>query len=437
MKGQLKKQIGFYGLTMVAVGSCIGSGIFIVPSDIAALLKSPDLIISAWLLGGVVAITGSLTFAELGARFPKVGGVYVYIREAFGHLWAFLYGWSTLTVITSGAIAALSLTFARYLSEYVELDSAGINVLGISVIISVTLINVLGVKWGEVFSNLFTTFKLLGILIIVAAGIALGSAVSDPAENQVTVTPEVSAIGLFALAMIGVLWSIGGWQHASYLSAETKNAERVVPRAMILGALIVTLTYILANIAYMRLLPLEVMAQSNAVAAEALRSVIPVGAHLVTILILISTFGSIGIFTMTAPRIYLAMAQDGKFFDSISKIHPTYGTPVNAILLQSGWAIVILLIWGTFEKVIASVVFMDWIFMIIAAFTVFVYRRRSDEKASFRTPGYPVVPLIFIAISVWFVTYMLFGRPEQALWGLGLLILGLPIYYWGRRRKEM
>jgi len=434
MNGQLKKQIGFYGLTMVAVGSCIGSGIFIVPSDIAALLKSPDLIIGAWLLGGVVAITGSLTFAELGSLFPKVGGVYVYIREAFGHLWAFLYGWSTLTVITSGAIAALSLTFARYLSTYIVLDNVGMTIVGITVITSVTLINVFGVKWGEVFSNLFTTFKLLGILIIVVAGIGLGSSASGTVEAQVTIEAS-SGIGLFALAMIGVLWSIGGWQHATFLSAETKNAVRVVPRAMILGALIVTLTYILANVAYMRLLPLEEMAQSKAVASDALRSVMPVGSHLVAVLILISTFGSIGIFTMTAPRIYLAMAQDGKFFNAISKIHPKYGTPANAILMQSGWAIVILLIWGSFEKVIASVVFMDWVFMIIAAVTIFVYRRRSEGKASFRTPGYPVVPLIFIGVSVWFVVYTLIGRPEQALWGIGLLILGLPVYYWGRRKE--
>lgn len=434
MSGELKRKIGFTGLTMVAVGSCIGSGIFIVPSDVAGHLGDPSLIFLVWALGGAVALTGSLTFAELGAQFPKAGGVYVFIREAFGPLTAFLYGWSILSVITSGAIAALSLTFARYVGEFVPLDGTGQLIVGASAIISLTLLNSAGVRYGEAFTNIFTSLKILGILLIVGFGIFAGTSISE-VSNVPADASEAGGISAIALAMIGVLWSFGGWHHASYLSAETRNAEKTVPRAMIAGALIVTITYLMANWGYMRLLSVDQIAGSQAVAADALSSATPIGGKVIACIIMLSTFGSIGIFTMSAPRIYFAMARDGKFFKYFSQVHPRSGAPVNAIILQSAWALVLLFIWGTFEKVIASVVFMDWVFMIIAALSIFVYRRRKLES-SFRTPGYPIVPLIFIAISLWFLIYTLFGRPEQALWGLGLLVVGLPVYYLGKRNAD-
>ena len=422
MNGQLKKQIGLYGLTMVAVGSCIGSGIFITPRDIAAQLGDPLLIIGVWLLGGVVAITGSLTFAELGARLPKAGGVYVYIREAFGKLWAFLYGWTILTVITSGAIAALSLTFAEYLGEFVSLDSKGSLVVAVAAIVAVTTVNVFGIKYGEIFTNFFTSLKLLGILLIVGVGLFYGHAISGP-EVAVDTATAVGG-GSIGLAMIGVLWSFGGWHHASYLSAEVKNAPRVVPRAMILGAVIVTITYIASNLGYMRLLNVGEIATSSAVAADALETVTPIGGKIIAAMIALSVFGSIVIFTMSAPRIYFRMGEDGTVFKALSKIHPRYGTPHIAIIVQSVWAIMLLFLWGTFEKVITSVVFMDWVFMILAALAIFVFRGDKASVPGYRTPGYPLIPIIFIAVSGWFVFDTLLGRPVQAIWGLGLLLVG-------------
>lgn len=437
-KNTLRKEIGFFGLTMIAAGSCIGSGIFITPSAVAGYLENSTAILLVWIIGGVVAITGSLTFAELAGRFPDAGGVYVYIREGFGQLWAFLYGWCILTVITSGAIAALSLTFARYLSVFIPLSNTGQIIVGISAITAVTMINVLGVKLGEIFSSVFTVFKLLGIAGIIVAGVFLGTQlpVHDAVNNQMHQMPAISA---FALAMIGVLWSYGGWHHASYVAAETKAATRIVPRAMILGALIVTATYVMANWAYLQLLPADGIAASQAVASDAIRTVLPAGAILITILIAVSTFGSIGIFTLTAPRIYYSMSRDGAFFKAIARLHVRHQTPVWAICIQSGWAIILLLFWSTFENLMTYVVFMDWVFMTLAAIGIFYFRHkfRTQPHTGFKTPLYPVVPLIFIGISLWFVVYTLIGKPEQAWAGIVLLLAGLPVHYLSRRKKAI
>jgi len=430
----LKRQIGLFGLTMIAAGSCIGSGIFITPSDVAHQLGHPHAILLVWVIGGVVAITGSLTFAELASRFPEAGGVYVFIRQSFGKAWAFLYGWCILTVITSGAIAALSLTFARYISAIIPMNGTGQIILGICAITSVTLVNIMGVKGGEIFSSVSTICKLAGIAGIILVGIALGSRFTAPDPGPAAGT---TTIGAFALAMIGVLWSYGGWHHASYLAAEVRSAQRIVPRAMILGALIVTATYVLANWSYLRLLSFDKLAGSQAVAADAMHSVYPNGALIVAILIAVSTFGSIGIYTLTAPRIYYQMASDGAFFKKIATVHARHQTPVAAILLQSGWAIVLLLLWATFENLITYVVFMDWVFMTMAALSIFYFRAKITKPFSgFKVPLYPVVPAIFIAISVWFIIYTLIGKPEQAIAGIILLCIGLPVYFLSKKTSE-
>jgi len=300
----------------------------------------------------------------------------------------------------------------------------------------VTLINVLGVKPGEVFSSVFTLFKLVGLSGIIVAGILIGRAIPETPVNIGTID-TFPGIGAFALAMIGVLWSYGGWHHASYVAAETKGATRIVPRAMILGTLIVTATYMLANYAYLRLLPLETLASSQAVASDALKSVLPIGAMLVTLLIAISTFGSIGIYTLTAPRIYYSMARDGSFFRAIAKLHPRHQTPIWAISIQSGWAVVLLLFWTTFENLMTYVVFMDWVFMTLAALSIFYFRKKfaALPATGFRTPLYPIIPLVFIGISVWFVAYTLIGKPAQAWGGIVLLLAGLPVYYFSRKKE--
>ena len=431
---KLKKALTLYGLTMVAIGSCIGSGIFLTPSSIAEQLPSPSLMLFVWFIGGVVALTGALTFAELGGMFTGSGGVYVYLKKAYGDLVAFLYGWSIFTVITSGAIAALALAFARYVDFLIPLGENGKIIVAIIAIILVTLINIRGVKIAEYFASSFTTMKLLGILFIILIGLASYFSWSTFTPDFSIQTTESTP---FAIALIGVLWSYGGWHHASYLAGEAINPQKTIPKAMMLGALVVTITYLLINLAYIFLIPVSEMANSEAIAADAIGNYFGWGGIFIAILIALSTFGTAGIYTLSAPRIYFAMARDGVFFNFLTKVHPVWRTPVNAILLQSAWAIVLLLFWGTFENLITYVVFMDWLFMTFAAASIFVFRNRMpDAERPYKTIGYPIIPIIFIVISIWFLVYTLVGKPEQAYAGLGLMTIGIIFYFFFKKTQK-
>ncbi len=382
--------------------------------------------IVVWSLGGLIALTGSLTFAELGGRFPKSGGVYVYLKEAYGDLVGFLYGWCILTVVTSGAIAALSIAFATYLGHFISLTQTQMVGVAVACIVFLTAINVVGVQYGNAFAKLFTLFKLLGIAMIIFIGLAFLFSMKSSWSFEFNSTSFDLADGL-ALGLVGVLWSYGGWHHASYIAGEVIDAKRVVPRAMIAGALVVGLVYVLSNVAYMSLLTVDEIASSTRVASEAMWP-FGAGAAAVAFLILISVFGTTGIYTLTAPRIYHAMARDGVFFPFLSKIHPKFRTPLNAIVLQSAWAIVLLLFWGTFADLITYVVFIDFLFMMLAAFALFLFRRRKTETDGPRTWLYPLPPIIFCLTIAWFIYQTLLLKPDQAWAGLILLVAGIPFY---------
>ncbi len=408
---ELKKELSLYGLTMVAIGSCIGSGIFLTPSQIAGHLPSPLLILLVWALGGVITLTGALTFAELGAMFPQAGGVYVYLKEAYGGLFGFLYGWVYLVVITSGANAALSIACAYYLAFIFPMDQTGMILTAVGALVVVTIINILRVKAAEVFTNLFTGAKLMGIGAVILIGLIFGRAEFSLASTGSNLSSG-SLLSAFGLALIGVLWSYGGWQHASFVAGEARDARRMIPRAMVIGALVVAAVYLLTNLAYLFLLPVEAVAGSQSLAADAVSTVIPFGGALIALLIAVSTFGTLGIYTLSAPRIYYAMAKDGLFFKKLAYVHPRFRTPVNAILVQSAWAVVLLLFWGTFEDLITYVVFTDWIFFGLTAAGIFVFRRtRKGAPRPYKTPGYPVTPLLFVGITFLFVANALIAKP--------------------------
>ncbi len=434
---ELKKELSLYGLTMVAIGSCIGSGIFLTPSQIAGYLPAPLLILLVWAIGGVITLTGALTFAELGSMFPEAGGVYVYLKEAYGPLFGFLYGWVYLVVITSGANAALSIACAYYLAFIFPMSQTGITTTAIAALILVTIINIFRVKAAEIFANVFTGLKLLGISAVIVIGIVFGRA----EVNLFSTGSEPRTGGLFAafgLALIGVLWSYGGWQHASFVAGEARDARRTIPRAMVIGAVVVSVVYLLTNLAYLFLLPVGEIAASQSIAADAVSTIIPFGGVLIALMIAISTFGTLGIYTLSAPRIYYAMAKDGLFFKKLAYVHPKFRTPVNAILVQSAWAVVLLLFWGTFEDLITYVVFTDWVFFGLTAVGIFIFRRkRKDMPRPYRTIGYPVVPLIFITITFLFVVNALIAKPLHAWAGLILMAASLPIYFYFKRRTSL
>jgi APA family basic amino acid/polyamine antiporter len=433
---ELKKEITLYGLTMVAIGSCIGSGIFLTPSQIAGHLPSAVLILIVWGVGGLITLTGALTFAELGGLFPQAGGVYVYLKEAYGDLFGFLYGWAYLVVITSGAIAALCIACAQYLAFLIPMGETMIKIVAVSLIVIVTIINILRAKAGEMFSNVFTGLKLIGIGGVICVGLLLGKYGGVDFTARISESSG-SLTGAFGLALIGVLWSYGGWQHASFIAGEAKDARRSVPRAMIVGAVVVAGVYLLTNVAYLFLLPVGAIAASESLAADAVSTVIPFGGAIIAVVIAISTFGTAGVYTLSAPRIYYAMADDKLFFRKLAEVHPRFRTPVNAILVQSTWAIVLLLFWGTFEDVITYVVFTDWIFFGLTAISIFVFRAKiKDRPRPYRTMGYPVTPIIFIVITAAFVVNTLIEKPMHAWAGLIFMGVGSLLFLYFKKRSQ-
>jgi APA family basic amino acid/polyamine antiporter len=433
---KLARELTLYGLIMVAIGSCIGSGIFITPAQIAGLVPSSSLIILVWAVGGLITLTGALTFGELGALFPRAGGIYVFLKEAYGGWLGFLYGWSYLVIITSGSIAVLSLAFTYYLSFFIPMNGTWKIITSVIVIISVTTLNVLRAKFGEMFSNVFTGLKILGILLIIGIGLLYGSG-SHSFGSTATSPAGGATLSSFGVALVGVLFSYGGWQHATFLAGETNNPSRNVPIAMISGALIVIIIYLLVNISYMFLLPVDKIAVSEKVAAEATGSVIPFGGMLVAGIIAISTFGTIGIYTLSAPRIYYAMADDGLFFKRIATVHPRFKTPVFAIITQSVWSVVLLLFWGTFEDLITYTISVEWIFFGLAAAGIFIFRiRLKDKVRPYKTPLYPLTPIIFIGITFWFIINIYVSKPLHSWMGMGFLLLGLPFYFFFKRRNS-
>jgi len=436
---ELRRELSLFDMTMIAIGSSIGSGIFLTPALIAKALPSPIWILGIWILGGITTMCGALTYAELGGMMPRAGGVYVFLSEAYGGLVGFLYGWAYFLVVNTGALAALALAFSTYLGFFFPFAGEHTTLVGIIGILLVTAINVLGVKAGGVFSDLFTVLKITGIAVLIVVGLGWGSSSTTDFSIPLGHLPHGLSSAL-TLAFVSILWSFGGWQHATFTAAEAKDPKRTVPMSLILGALAVTVIYVLTNVAYMFLMPPSQMANSPHIASDAISLVLgPIGGSLIAITIFISTFGTAGIYTLTAPRIYYAMANDGLFFKKVAEVHPRFRTPMFSIVLQSFWAIVLILFWGTFESLISYVVFTDWIFFALAAFSIFLFRRRKPEaERPYKTLGYPFTPIVFVAISTLFVVYTLFEKPAESLAGLGFLAVGVPVFmFWKRKNRAV
>ncbi len=435
---ELKKKLNLYGLTMIAVGGCIGAGIFTAPGQVAAGIDSQLFVLIIWLLGGLVALTGALTLSELGALFPKSGGVNVYLKEAYGDMVGFLYGWVILLIINTGAMAFLAELFAEYIIAFDFFAGFSKEVLAVWAILFLTGINIFGVNIIQIFANLFTGLKLLAIAAIVIMGIwFVSSSGMDTFELTLSNAPENYWTAIF-VGLIGVFFSMGGWHHTTYLSGETINAARTVPRAMVLGVLIVTVMYILINWVYMMLLPLPDIAATKTVAGDAFSVIYPKwGAKAISVMVTLSVFGTIGIYTVTAPRIYFAMARDKIFFKQLSYLNPRFKTPINAMLMQAVVACFLILAFDKLYSLMAFVTFMDIVFMTLAAATIFIFRSKNKHlESQVRVPFYPFVPLIFVVLSAIFVFITMWEVPGPAWSAILILFLGIPAYFFFKRTNR-
>jgi len=368
--------------------------------------------------------------------FPRSGGIYVFLKEAYDGWLGFLYGWAYLLIITSGSIAVIALAFSYYLSFFIPMNDSWKIITSILAISVLTTLNILRAKFGEIFSNISTGLKIAGILIIICTGFYFGNSSLSFGDGTLF-TGSNSGLSGFGVALTGVLFSYGGWQHASFIAGESKNPVKHVPIAMITGAIFVTIIYLLVNTGYMLLLPIDKIVSSQKIAAEAVSTVIPFGGSLVAAVIVISTIGTIGIYTLSAPRIYYAMADDGLFFKDIAKVHPRFKTPINAIILQSVWAIILLLFWGTFENLITYTVSIEWIFFTLAAGGIFIFRKKMKHiERPYKTLGYPFTPAIFIIINIWFVINILVNKPLHMAIGICFLLIGIPVFLIFKRKTH-
>lgn len=364
---------------------------------------------------------------------PRVGGGYAYLRDAFGPLAGFLYGWTLLLIMATGAIAAVAVTFARYFTALAGLPEGWITPIAISAILLLSFINYLGVRPGAVTQNLFTLLKLAALVLLIAAGLLVQPGMANSAQPaaELSVTELMRAIGI---ALIPILFSYGGWQQTNFVAEEMVEPERTLPRALVLGVIGVVAVYVLANVAYLRQLGLAGLAASTAPAAEVMhRTLGTVGGTLVTAGIAASTFGFLNLVILVSPRVYQAMARDGAFLPMLARLHPRYHTPGAALLFQAVWA-VLLTLSGTYGQLLDYVVFGDWIFFGMTAATLFVFRARDRVAgrpfAGYRTPGYPLVPALFVASALYVVASSVLSNPRNALMGTVLIGLGIPAYYY-------
>ena len=429
---QLARRLGLFDATMIVMGGIIGSGIFMNPSSVAREVHTPFLVLSAWALGGLVALIAGFIWAELASVKPDVGGQYAYLREAFHPSVAFLYGWVLLLVIQTGGMAAVAVTFSRY---FVELTSLPISysIVAAAILAGLTLINCLGVRAGSTVQSILMVLKILAILLLVVCGLLFTGARSS--TNGLLDQPaSFGLLTAFGAAMVPVLFSYGGWQTATFVAGEMKEPEKNLPRGLILGVGGVVVLYLVANVVYLRVLGVSELAVSNAPASEVMRMAWgEFGARAIATGIAVSTLGFLSQSMLTAPRVYFAMAQDGLFFKSVGAINKRTKAPVAAIALQGALAILIALV-GSYDRIVRYVVSIDFIFFGLTACCVFIFRRRGESSATTRVPGHPISTLLFIIVCWLVVINTIFHDPRNTLIGVGILLAGIPAYlFWARR----
>jgi APA family basic amino acid/polyamine antiporter len=444
----LVRGLGRWDATLLAVGSVIGTGIFITTADIARVLPHEGFILLVWTLGGFLTLAGALSYAELGALYPRAGGMYHYLKEAYGTFWGFLYGWACFLVIMSGGIAALAVAFGEYLGSFVPLFStrnilfslplggwtwevSGGQLAGALAILLLTAVNYVGLREGAGVQNFLAVFRIGSILVFVA----LAFFVDAPAKVSLTESlPETNIFVAFGVGMIAALWTYDGWYGPTFSAGEMRDPHRTLPFGLVWGIVIVMVLYALINLVYFMALPLDQIAATPRIAETAAAALFGSGGgKLMSFAVLVSTFGCLSATILYSSRIYLPMARDGVFFRGLAAVHPRFHTPGRSLWAQSLWA-VLLTLSGTYEQIYTYVVFAALLFHVGCAGAVVVLRRkRPDVERPYKVFGYPWVPLLFILASVLLIGNTVVEKPIESLIGLVLIAVGVPAYLWWRR----
>ena len=431
---RLKRVLSLMDATMINAGGIIGSGIFMVPATVALYTASSSLFFMVWILGGVVSLFGALSVAELGAAMPKAGGQYVFLNEAYGPVWGYLYGWSAVVVINTASMAAVGVAFAEYLKFFYPISDLAVKEIAICSIILLTIINIVDVKSGARFQNVFTFAKIGAILGVILLGLFLEGGSTQNFSPLFTDRPPLSLIGPLGLAMVAVLWTFDGWIFVTYVAGEVKNPGRNIPLSLIFCMVIVVTVYLALNTVLVYVLGFDQMIGSELVMADAASKFIGgKGAAIVTIIILISLIGANNGFILTSARINYAMARDNRFFKQAAIIHPKFQSPANALIIQCIWAC-ILTFSGTFNQLITYIIFASWIFYGMSAGAVIILRKKKpDMERPYQIPFYPWIPIIFILFAIFLTVNTILEAPRDAAIGSGLILAGLPLYYYWKK----
>jgi basic amino acid/polyamine antiporter, APA family len=435
MADQLPRRLGLVSAIAVLVGTTIGSGIFRVPSSVAGHVGTVGAIALLWVVGAIVVLFGALTLAELAVMFPRSGGIYVFLREAYGPLPAFLFGWTELLVIRPSALGAIAMLFAEYFGALVSLAPGMVRVVAAGAILLLAAINIRSVTWGAAVQNASTAAKTLALAGLALLAFALGDGASGAFAGPIELAPL--SWGGFGLALVSVMWAYDGWADLTFIGSEVRDPARTFPRALLGGVAIVVAIYLAVNAAYLYVLTVPEMADRPLVAADVAGRVLGRGgASLVAAMVMVSAFGALNGATMTGPRVLFALAEDGLFFRPIAAVHSTWRTPWGAILLAAGLGVGYVSV-RTFEQLADSFVLGIWPFYALAVGAVFLLRRdRPDLERPYRTAGYPFVPLVFLIASLAMLLNALLEEPRSTLFGFGIILLGVPVYYGWRAVRQ-
>ncbi|MDQ6679030.1 MAG: amino acid permease [Acidobacteriota bacterium] len=447
---ELKRVLGLPSAVSIVIGTVIGSGIFLVPRTMVQNVGSVEWVFAVWIVGGLLSLAGALTYAELAAMMPEAGGEYVYLNEAYGPVWGYLYGWTQMWVAKSGSIATLATGFFYYLANFWPgLEQVWVRVPGIGesgtpleiragqffamfLILGLALLNYCGVKAGGNVQVTVTAAKIVLIGFVIVAGLFFA-----PAHAAAAATPVVSiTLAGFVAALVAALWAYDGWNNVGMVASEVKDPRRNLPLSLIWGTVAVIAIYIAANFAYFHVLTPAEVAASNRVAAEMMRRVLGApGANAVSIAAMISIFAALNGSILTGSRVPYAMARDGLFFRSFSRVDPTFRTPGVSILGLSAWAAIVVLS-GRYDQLLTFVIFASWLLYGMTTAAVFVLRRKQpDTPRPYRTLGYPVVPALFVIAALLIEVITLVHSPRESLLGIALILAGLPFYFVWKRRQ--